>query len=169
MQQAGYHHANHLASQLREDIEKRDIELLTVLQSTVETNSVQSSPPSLAPSLVPSEMSMTASTLSHQANSVQGDPVQLEILKLLRQMQQTMVSPPQQSNKGNNSGQRNRRRQPRKTLDNATFNRNVTDKYCWTHGACGHESNQCNAKAHGHQDNATLENRMGGSNAFCNP
>ena len=36
MQQAGYHHANHLAQQLRTDIQQRDNNLLLFIQSTVE-------------------------------------------------------------------------------------------------------------------------------------
>ena len=161
MQQAGYHHANHLADQLCQDIEKRDTELLTVIQSAMETASV-------APSMAPSDISLVIPLFQQQANSVQGDPIQLEMLKLLQQMQQTMYSqPPPQGN--NNSGNANcrRRRQPRKTPDDATFHRSKTDKYCWTHGACSHQSVQCNSKAPGQQDAATLENRMGGSNAFC--
>ena len=162
MQQAGYHHANHLASQLREDINKRDSELLTVIQSAMETASV-------APSAISSEVSTIATPIQQQVNAVQSDPVQLEILKLLQQMQQSMMTTaPQNNNNNNNTGQRNNRRQTRKTPDNVSFNRNVTNKYCWTHGACGHTSAQCRLKASGHQDTATLENRLGGSNAFCN-
>ena len=168
MQQAGYHHANHLADQLRQDIEKRDTELLTVIQSAMETASV-------APSMAPSDISSVtplfpqqAPSFQQQANSVQGDPIQLEMLKLLQQMQQMMYSqPPPQGNNNSGNTNRGRRRQPRKTPDDATFHRAKTDKYCWTHGACSHQSVQCNSKAPGHQDAATLENRMGGSNAFC--
>ena len=35
-------------------------------------------------------------------------------------------------------------------------------KYCWTHGSCNHEGNNCNTPADGHKENATFENRMGG-------
>ena len=161
MQQAGYHHANHLASQLRDDIMKRDTELLTVIQSAIETSST---PPSLAPS----DISTVTSQSQQQINAVQRDPVQLEILKLLQQMQQSMAVSTTQGNTNRNTGQQNRNRPPRKTPDNASFVRNRKDKYCWTHGACGHTSGQCISKAPGHQDTATMENRMGGSNAFCN-
>ena len=76
MQQAGYHHANHLASQLRADIEKRDTKLLTVLRSAIETSSV-------APSLAPSDISTIATPVQPHVNAVQSDPVQLKIMKLL--------------------------------------------------------------------------------------
>ena len=54
----------------------------------------------------------------------------------------------------------------RKTPDNASFNRRTTNKYCWTHGGCSHTSAECKAKANGHKDEATFENKMGGSKAF---
>ena len=47
------------------------------------------------------------------------------------------------------------------------FVRNQTDKYCWTHGACGYEGKYCRNKKDGHKDEATFKNRMGGSNQFC--
>ena len=36
-------------------------------------------------------------------------------------------------------------------------------KYCWTHGYCGHDSKSCERKAQNHDDNATHNNRNGGS------
>ena len=39
--------------------------------------------------------------------------------------------------------------------------------YCWTHGAKGHPSDQCNAPANGHQWTATFSNRMGGNTEGC--
>ena len=36
-------------------------------------------------------------------------------------------------------------------------------KYCWTHGWCAHEGKDCNSKAEGHKDDATLDNKLGGS------
>ena len=42
-------------------------------------------------------------------------------------------------------------------------------KYCWTHGWCAHSGMDCNSKAEGHQDEATLENKMGGSTKNCVP
>ena len=40
-------------------------------------------------------------------------------------------------------------------------------QYCWTHGWCAHSGATCNSKADGHQDHATLENKMGGSTKYC--
>ena len=39
--------------------------------------------------------------------------------------------------------------------------------YCWSHGMCGHKSAVCRNKKDGHKDEATKENRMGGSNRGC--
>ena len=39
--------------------------------------------------------------------------------------------------------------------------------YCWTHGLTGHSGDRCYTPAEGHQPNATLYNRMGGSNKNC--
>ena len=46
-------------------------------------------------------------------------------------------------------------------------NRGTTTNYCWSHGACAHPSNQWNSKKPGHQDNATIDNKLGGSTAYC--
>ena len=45
----------------------------------------------------------------------------------------------------------------------------VTNRYCWTHGACGHTGEECRTRADGHQAAATFRNRMGGSTRnVCN-
>ena len=58
----------------------------------------------------------------------------------------------------------------RSRSDNRNHNRTArkyqNENYCWTHGADIHKSHTgstCNSKATGHMDNATLTNRMGGS------
>ena len=55
----------------------------------------------------------------------------------------------------------------KKTPDNPSFTRANTDFYCWTHGACNHNSNACTRQAPGHKNNATKDNKQGGSKAFC--
>ena len=157
MQQAGYHHANHLAQQLRDDISKRDEEMLSVIQSAMDSSSH-------APSIASSDLSLGTPPPHQQINATQTDLTQLEILKLLQQMQLSMNQQQESGQGGNNRG---RRRQRRKTPDDASFNRTQIDKYCWTHGACNHTSAECMQRANGHQANATKDNRMGGSNAFC--
>ena len=39
--------------------------------------------------------------------------------------------------------------------------------YCWTHGLCNHNGNECRGPADGHKPEATFENRMGGNNRNC--
>ena len=167
MQQAGYHHANMLAEQLKTDMQRRDQELFSVLQSVVDTNASTASPPSLAPS----EISSITPSQQH-ANAVQSDPIQLEMLKILQKMQQSMFTQaraPQPQPRSQARTPSTPRRTPRKTSDQASFPRRRTDMYCWTHGGTNHSSQECQRKAPGHQDAATFENRLGGSNAYCIP
>jgi uncharacterized phage-associated protein len=72
-----------------------------------------------------------------------------------------------------NAGPRRQNRRPRpstgprqgqpRTPMPAHFN-----KYCWTHGRGNHEGPNCNNKAPGHKDEATMDNKMGGSTYGCN-
>ena len=55
----------------------------------------------------------------------------------------------------------------KKTPDQPNFKRRTIDKYFWTHGACAHNSNNCTHPALGHKNEATFENKLGGSKAFC--
>ena len=147
MQQAGYHHANMLAEQLRVDLNNQQTEMLAMVQGLTQ---VEDEPH------MPREMEV--------ANAATID-VQHQIFELLRTMQEAQSTNTNTTNRG---GNRNGTRRCRKTPDDASFPRQVTDKYCWTHGACNHKSDACNRKAPGHRDAATKENRMNGSNAFCN-
>ena len=83
MQQAVYHHANHLAFQLREDIAKRNSELLSVLQNAFNASLQHLTQP---PSIAPSDISLSLAPIQQHENLVQSDPVQLEMLKMLQEM-----------------------------------------------------------------------------------
>ena len=157
MQQAGYHHAHLLAHQLhtdfREDLNSHNNDLLTILKTAMEASK----------DTAPSQVSTAVSTLTpgtHQVHATTTDAVQLQILQLLQTMQAdfkgTKTNAPTAT-----------RRKPRKTPDDASYPRCVTNKYCWTHGGCTHDSPDCQGKANGHQDGATFENKMGGSTAYC--
>ena len=165
MQQAGYHHANMLASQMRADLDNQQVQLMAMVQDLAEHQPAQDRVEQDAP---PQEM----------MNATIADTVQLQILKILQDMQNTQIGGnARQGNSGSTGGGRNggrgngggnqRQSVNRRTPDNATFNRADTTKYCHTHGACNHSSAECNRKAAGHKDTATRANRMGGSNAFC--
>ena len=153
MQQAGYHHANMLAAQIRADFGNQNQQMMAMMQTLAENTTAgqTDAPPN-------------ATALEHPqqvANAVTND-AQQEMLQLLRTMQQAITA-----NGSPNAGRRGRNN--RRTPDNASFNRRVRDKYCHTHGACNHVSRDCTRKAPGHRDEATFENRLGGSNAFCTP
>ena len=165
MQQAGYHHANMLALQMHADLNNQQVELLAMVQDLVEPAPVQD----IVGQAAPEQDAMNATI---------ADTVQLQILKILQDMQNTQIGGnTRRGNGGGTSGSRSsgsgngggnqRQSINRRTPDNATFNRADTTKYCHTHGACNHSSAECNRKAAGHKNTATQANRMGGSNAFC--
>ena len=155
MQQAGYHQVNLLAQQFKQELDSRDNDIITILKG-LEAHSV-----------APTEQTETAlSTLTpatHQVNATSTE-VQLEMINLLKKIEQKLNQPSLSP-----SAPQTRPKKGRKTPDNATWPRRNTSKYCWTHGACGHDSPGCQAKATGHKDDATLTDRKGGSNAYCQP
>ena len=161
MQQAGYHHTNMLASQMRPDLNNQQVELLAMVQDLVEQPPAQ-------------EIAEAPATEQQVANATIADNVQLQILRILQDMQNAQNGGGNQQGSrggnnggGNNGGAAQRTRINRRTPDTASFNRADTSKYCHTHGACNHSSSECNRKAPGHKNTSTRANRMGGSNAFC--
>ena len=95
----------------------------------------------------------------------------MQMLQILQAMQaaQANGNGNQSNGNGNQNGGGRPPRVNKRTPDNAAFTRLDKSKYCHTHGACNHASSECNRKAPGHRNTATLTNRMGGSNAFCQP
>ena len=63
-----------------------------------------------------------------------------------------------------NQGNRNHR-----TPDNATFDCRVTNGYCHNHDGCNHIFGDCTRPVLGHNNAAMMDNRLDGSNAFCQP
>ena len=80
MQQAEYHHAKHLAQQLRENIQKQDADLMSVIQTAMTVSQGLQDLPLMALS----DISLGSSQIQHQANAAQADPLQLEMIKLLQ-------------------------------------------------------------------------------------
>ena len=161
MQQAGYHHANHLVEQLRKDMDNQNMELLSILHTAIETQTTteETQPSNISDNTPPPAQQVNNTTTS--------DMVQLEMLKIPCQLQNNNNN--NNDNDGNNNNNNNRIRRRCETPDNATCPRPKTDKYCWTHGGCDHLSKDCKRQASGHQTTATFANRMGGSNAYCTP
>ena len=90
---------------------------------------------------------------------------QLEMLKLLRTTQVEMIKL-NTTNSGPNTSSKPKKND-RKMPDNPTFTCRITNTYCWTHGGCAHVGNTRNNKAPGHKNEATFNNKMEGSKAFC--
>ena len=65
------------------------------------------------------------------------------------------------------------KREPRNQKNNTNkkqkFKRRRTNisNYCWSCGAWNHPSSKCRNKKEGHRDEATFENKMGGSLLYC--
>ena len=53
MQQSGYHHANSLATKIRNDIQCRDAEVLSVLQLISDNSTIYDTPSQLTPTAPP--------------------------------------------------------------------------------------------------------------------
>ena len=107
------------------------------------------------------------SPISESANLSTENNYQMEMLKLLRAMQ-TEIKNLQQGHEKNTSNPTSNRRKGKKTKtpENPSFTRRVTTTYCWTHGGCAHDSASCTARAQGHKDDATFNDKKGGSKAF---
>ena len=96
-----------------------------------------------APNQPPTE----SSPRTESANTTTLEDIRDELIKLINNHQNKPQLPPYQ---GKINGE------------------NVT--YCWSHGITRnrrHNSKTCKRKKEGHQDDATLNNRMGGSNERC--
>ena len=106
-----------------------------------------------------------ANATSHSSNDVHMlkliNKLQDKIEKMNAKLDSQTNTPPR---KNGNNGKGNRKH---KTPDDAS-KRNNKFKYFWTHGACGHDSPDCKVKAPRHKDDATHDNKQGGSLAFCN-
>ena len=158
MQQAGYHHANALASNI-------ECSLQTQLQDqNSQITSFLSNIPSLTTTTTGTELSEIS---THSANSTSTtNNVQLEMLKLLQEMSREMKQIRNPVTTPRTQGRGQRRIGTRTPDDQVHPPRPYTAKYCWTHGNWGHHGSQCRNKAEGHKDEATKNNRLGGSNAY---
>ena len=161
MKQAGFHHANHLAQQIKAEMQTSQEELIHLL-SSANTDSIVPSVTEASNNTGTSSLS-TATTENPSANFTSSQNTSNDIVRLLQSLTtemkklvavQTKQDPP-------------KKKTPKKTPDDASFNRQTTHKYCWTHGGCGHTSADCKFPAPGHKVTATFESKMNGSKAFC--
>ena len=102
------------------------------------------------------------------ANSVAHIDVQMKMLRILQEMQQNATGCSGRGRRGGRGGRgRGGCEKKFRTPDNANFPRRVIDKYCHTQGECNHNSPDCTRKADRNNDTAMIQNRLGGSNYFC--
>ena len=101
----------------------------------------------MQPEVIPKQPPIESTPPTESANTTTLEDIRDELIKLINNQQKKSQLPPYQ---GKINGE------------------NVT--YCWSHGITKnrrHNSKTCKRKKEGHQDDATLNNRMGGSNERC--
>ena len=148
MQSTAYHQANYLAEQVLQEVRS--------VQTTVMDQ--------LAHLPIEPEKENETPVYEHQANAAKSEEsVQLEMLKLIKDLQLEVRN--MKSNSNYNNGNKKEHNNNNNNGSNRRKRKRNNTKYCWTHGACAHDSKDCNptTKANGHKDDATLANKMGGS------
>ena len=98
----------------------------------------------------PQENTSPSATSTINAATSTNTQLMTAIQKLHQQLQSMSTT---LTNGSNGNGSRQRRR-------------NVS-KYYWSHGACTHASRDCKKKKPGHKDDATFDDKMGGSTYYC--
>ena len=180
--------ANNLAHEVTERVNREVQEQLNVMQQSIEQALQLSTGSSTS-----SNNDMITSSSSATSNNVETPTTQLksffkeqlnnlqaEHRREMNDLKNTMQQKSNNNNKrrgGNNKGGRSSKRQRDTSDDNASsggkkhfegrLSRRKIDQYCWTHGACNHSSKECNYQDDNHKKEATFDNKMGGSFAFC--
>jgi hypothetical protein len=148
MQSTAFHQVNYIAEQVLQEVRN--------VQTTVMDQ--------LTHIPIDSDKENEAPQYEHQANAAKSaDTVQMEMLKLIKDLQLEVRN--MKSNNYSNNGYNNNNNNG----GNRSNGKRNRTKYCWTHGACAHDSKDCNpnTRAPGHQDDATMANKMGGSTKNC--
>ena len=94
---------------------------------------------------------------SHSINSTVSD-ITMQSLQRQMELMQSMMMQCLQGNSPQGTSFQRSSRQPTHQPRNPN-----QSKYCWTHGWCSHFGRDCRSKSDGHRDEATKNNRMGGS------
>ena len=141
--------ANMLTSLITEVNEQREVDKAEMFRFVDDAKSSILDAMSTVPTLLSADTD-SASDLTppsvQTANVTQQDQIQLKMLQILERIDKKLDE-----------------RQP----STQTRTHRVLTSYCWTHGAGNHKSADCCNKKDGHKDNATFDNRMDGSSAFC--
>lgn len=155
---------------INNDVQQRMTNMEQVMQHVLQVVTQQSAP---TPALSIADDASTLTDYHHptmqqqQMNNIQTQH-QKEIaeLKMLLQKATQQIARQDSSKKGDNSNNQPGKDGKKKYWEGSTFRRDIS-KYCWSHGACNHTSNDCNRPHKGHKKEATFENMMDGSYAFC--
>ena len=91
----------------------------------------------------------------------------MELLTAIQNLQNQVRELNTNQGNRNNGRSHNRGRGNNRDNNSSIRHRLNTSKYCWTHGACAHDSSECQSPAEGHKSEATFDNKMGGSSAYC--
>ena len=137
MRSIAYHQASLLASRVIEEVKE-------VKTSVTEALNM------LSTSMTNDEIMPPYS--DYKANSASQDEVQCEILNFLKKLQDEVGE---------------LQKAGRQSKNPTTCNRTNISKYCYSHGACAHDGNDCKPqfRKRGHKVEATFEDKMAGLTA----
>ena len=163
MRGSAFHQANTTVAALSYEmanIRNDLVDSINALSNQVTENlyTTEDPPPAIAPTTVQDpQMLAVASNQTALVTAIQDLQEQIRILSQSNNMPRNNVVPRIYRNTNNSS------------RDNTNRRRRNISKYCWTHGACAHDSFTCESTTEGHKRQATFSNKMGGSQAYCSP
>lgn len=145
------HHANLLRQEVLSAMQQ---ERLAMIQEVKNSNASILQALSAVPSTcdTSNDTNTSTSTITNDPaiNNINDQKIHLEMLKILQKIDKKLDS---STSTNRSSSQSN--------------NRQRNTKYCWSHGACNHDSIACRNKRDGHKDEATFSNKLGGSTRGC--
>ena len=144
MKDTGYHQANFIANQVLEEIQQVKSTVLEAIDDFKENQN-----PNI-PQPVP-EYQANATITGQATNDLVALIKQLQLE--VKQLKETKLGPVSDTGTG--------------STERKQYERTVTNKYCWSHGGCTHLGKDCRKKRKGHKDEATFNNKMGGSIYYC--
>ena len=91
------------------------------------------------------------------ANAIAHTDVQMEVLRILQEIQQNNAGCRRKGGRGGRGGRGcDSREREHLNPDNTNFPGCITDKYCHTHGGCNNTSPDCTRKANRHNNAVTI-------------
>ena len=172
MRSAGYHQANVMASTI-DEFRTELIESVRQVQDNVIT-AVQS-PPSLLDENNFSPQTQTANAVVSNSDLSGLVTMMSSLANTVQNIQNNMNNGATDhgshggrgGGRGNQGGRRQNRQRGNQFGRHPRWHRSDTSKYCWTHGACSHNSADCANPLPGHKNNATFQNRLNGCDHYC--